>query len=352
MPTSARSYAKINIGLVIGAARPDGFHELRTVYQTIGLHDTVRVEVRSGTGIELRSKDSRVPLDESNTCYRIAERVLRQLKRRAGKIIITIEKKLPVQGGLGAASSNAVATLLALERELKESIAPDEKLRIAAEVGSDLPLFTIGGTVLGVGRGEEVFPLPDLPSLACVVATRPVAVSTPTAFKAWDDYIGCQADDTDDHRRKPTEPSNSKLTQAQCSDRISLFSRSVYQWLSMYLSQPQNGAGGPKTGVPRGKDRGDRAEALLLDLVRAGIENDFERVVFPEYPELREVKRALERHGAGFASLSGSGSTVYGLFASREQAVDAAAALQQDGTPAEVTTTLTRVEYWDGVVSL
>ena len=351
MPTSARSYAKINIGLVIGGARPDGFHELRTVYQTIGLYDTVRVEVRSGTGIELRSKDSRVPLDESNTCYRVAERFLRQLKRRAGKIIITIEKKLPVQGGMGAASSNAVATLLALERELKESIPPEEKLRIAAEVGSDLPLFTIGGTVLGVGRGEEVFPLPDLPALACVVATSPVAVSTPAAFKAWDDYIGCEAEDGPEHRRKPAEPASNKLTQAQCSDRITMFSRSVYQWLSVHLSQPQNGAGGPKTGVPRGQDRGDRAEALLLDLVRAGIENDFERVVFPKYPELREVKRALERHGAGFASLSGSGSTVYGLFASREQTVNAAEALQRDGTPAEVTTTLTRPEYWDGILA-
>src|SRR5919109_3708937 len=146
MPTSARSYAKINIGLVIGAARADGFHELRTVYQTIALHDTVRVEVRSGTGIELRCKDPRVPLDESNSCYRVTEHVLRRLKRRAGKIIITIEKKLPVQGGMGAASSNAVATLLALEPELKESIPPDEKLRIAAEIGSDLPLFAIGGT--------------------------------------------------------------------------------------------------------------------------------------------------------------------------------------------------------------
>jgi 4-diphosphocytidyl-2-C-methyl-D-erythritol kinase len=180
---------------------------------------------------------------------------------------------------------------------------------------------------------------------------RPVAVSTPTAFKAWDDHIGCGAEDRHERHRKPAEPSNSKLTQAQCSDRITMFSRSVHRWLSVHLSQPWNGAGGPKTGVPRGDDRGDRAEALLLDLVRAGIENDFERVVFPEYPELREVKRALERYGAGYASLSGSGSTVYGLFASRDQAAKAAEALQHDGTPAEVTTTLTRAEYWDGILS-
>src|SRR5947209_18417573 len=140
MPTAARAYGKINIGLLIGPRGTDGFHELRTVYHTIALHDTVRVDAKPGAGIEIRSRDPRVPCDESNTCYRVADRVLRLLKKRV-KLTITIEKKLPVQGGLGAASSNAVATMLALERELKQPIEPEDKLRIAAEVGSDLPLF-------------------------------------------------------------------------------------------------------------------------------------------------------------------------------------------------------------------
>src|SRR5438270_13976669 len=108
MSTAVRAYGKINIGLVIGPARSDGFHELRTVYHTIGLHDTVRVDVKAGNGIEIRCKDPRVPADESNTCYRVAERALKLAKKRA-KITIAIEKKLPVQGGLGAASSNAMA---------------------------------------------------------------------------------------------------------------------------------------------------------------------------------------------------------------------------------------------------
>src|SRR5580698_6943080 len=163
MPVTVRSLAKINLGLGIGALRGDGFHELRTVYQTIALHDVVRVSVGRGSGIEIHCEDSRVPKDESNTCYRMVERAMVALKAR-GRVVIDIEKRLPVQGGLGGASGNAVATLLALEIALKKRLPASEQLRIAAEVGSDLPLFLIGGTVLGVGHGEEVYPVPDLPA--------------------------------------------------------------------------------------------------------------------------------------------------------------------------------------------
>src|SRR4029077_4834062 len=170
MPVTVRSFAKINLGLRIGALRADGFHELRTVYQTIALHDIIRVQVARGTGIEIRCKDPRVPKVEANTCYRIVERAMGALKAR-GRVVIEIEKRLPVQGGLGGASGNAVAALLALELALKKNLSGPEKLKIAAEVGSDLPLFLVGGTVLGVGRGEEVYPLPDLPAVPCVIAT-------------------------------------------------------------------------------------------------------------------------------------------------------------------------------------
>ena len=112
----------------------------------------------------------RVPRDSTNTCYKIAERVVDALEAR-GRVVIEIKKRLPVQGGLGGASGNAVTTLLAMERALKKQISRPERLRIAAEVGSDLPLFLIGGTVLGVGRGEEVYPLPDLPPMR--VRNRP-----------------------------------------------------------------------------------------------------------------------------------------------------------------------------------
>src|SRR5256885_3681358 len=162
MFVTVRSFAKINLGLCIGALRRDGFHDLRTIYQTIALHDVIRVEITRGVGIEIRCQDPRVPKDQSNTCYRIVEPAMEALRAK-GRVVIDIDKKLPVQGGLGGGSANAVAVLLALERLFKRQLTDGEKLRIAADVGSDLPLFLLGGTVSGMGHGEEVYPLPDLP---------------------------------------------------------------------------------------------------------------------------------------------------------------------------------------------
>jgi 4-diphosphocytidyl-2-C-methyl-D-erythritol kinase len=340
MAISVRSYAKINIGLSIGPARADGFHKLCTVYQTLAIHDTVRVDVGRGAGIEIRCKDARVPTDESNTCWRIADRVMKSLKQR-GKVAITIEKQLPVQGGLGAASSNAVATMFGMERALKQELPPEERQRIAAEVGSDLNLFLVGGTVLGTGRGEMVWPLEGLPETACVVVTPAIGVSTPEAFRDWDEQFAGDAKD---------ESRNSGLTAKNVSDRIEAFSRTAYVWLagSMPRTLGRGSPGQAAAGVPVTKD-GGRVETPLLDLVRAGIENDFERVVFPKHPELRELKRMLERAGAAYASLSGSGSTLYGLFNSAEQAEMAAGQLSKNGVAAFVTKTLTRDRYWESV---
>ncbi|MGE5205753.1 MAG: 4-(cytidine 5'-diphospho)-2-C-methyl-D-erythritol kinase [Chlamydiota bacterium] len=328
MPTTVRSYAKINIGLCIGARRPDAFHDLRTVYQTIGLHDRVTVSVGRGAGIELHCAMPGVPLDKTNTCWRIVERALQRFAT-SGRVHIEIEKELPVQGGLGGASANAVATLLALERELQRELPLPEKLQLAAEVGSDLPLFLIGGTILGVGRGEEVYPLPELPPTPCVLATPAIAVSTPQAFADWD-------------RMQP----EAKLTPSGLSDRINEFSAAVFLTLNAGMSRSDHAAGRFSSGVPAMEGRG-RAETQLLDLVRTGIANDFEKVVFPQHPELAEVKRVLEAEGAMYASLSGSGSAIYGLFASPEVAEKGAARLQAQGTRARVTTTVPRKEYWE-----
>jgi 4-diphosphocytidyl-2-C-methyl-D-erythritol kinase len=398
MPVTVRSFAKINLGLGIGALRADGFHELRTVYQTIALHDVIRVSVGRGSGIEIRCEDSRVPKDESNTCYRIVERAMVALKAH-GRVVIEIEKRLPVQGGLGGASANAAATLLGLERALKKQLSGPERLRIAAEVGSDLPLFLVGGTVLGVGRGEEVYPLPDLPAIACVVATPEIGVSTPKAFADWDSLVASRpqglkpgslgaaigtaeavpfpdanrtreghdlsradrqeripalaAEGKDDLRSartgegaRPSIDEPAKLTLHAASDRMVEFGRVLSALLSgQSQGKRKSGRALTLSGVPVSKGRG-RAETLLLDLVRTGIENDFERVVFPQYPELREVKRRLQGAGAIYASLSGSGSATYGLFASRAAAEKAAARLRKDSIPATATTTLTRQQYW------
>ena len=358
MTVTVRSFAKINLGLRIGAARDDGFHELLTVYQTIGLHDVIRLGVGRGNGIEIRCADPRVPKDDSNTCFRIAEKTMRELRAK-GRVVIEIEKRLPVQGGLGGASANAVATLLGLERALKKNLAAAERLRIASEVGSDLPLFLVGGTVLGVGRGELVYPLPDLPAVACVVLTPEMGVSTPKAFAEWDRLYGAGAHareaaprpprSEESYGQKPVElrsagqpraavptKTSTKLTVSSSSDRMYEFGRVLSAWLSE-----------PYSGAPFGRGR---AENPLLELVRAGIENDFEQVVFPDYPELSDGKRALLRAGAKYASLSGSGSTLYGLFASREAAVQAAAELRKQGWAAQATATLTRRAYWKRIM--
>jgi 4-diphosphocytidyl-2-C-methyl-D-erythritol kinase len=376
MTVSVRSFAKINLGLRIGAARADGFHELLTVYQTIALHDVIRVGVSRGSGIEIQCADARVPRDETNTCFRIVDLAMRSLRAK-GRVTIEIDKKLPVQGGLGGASANAVATLLGLERVLKKFLPAEERLRIAAAVGSDLPLFLVGGTVLGVGRGEQVYPLQDLPAIACVVVTPEIGVSTPKAFSEWDRMQGLQrsslhgadaalkgpsstgvgagnfaSSTTPAELRSGGQPgaavptqtvagqTQRKLTGAEASDRIIELGRGMSVWLSELHS------GAPFVVGGRG-----RAENPLLWLVRAGIENDFEQVVFPEYPELREQKRALLRAGATYASLSGSGSTLYGLFASKQAASRAAATLQSQGLTARVTSTLTRRSYWRRVVT-
>jgi 4-diphosphocytidyl-2-C-methyl-D-erythritol kinase len=397
MSVTVRSFAKINLGLSIGALRPDGFHDLRTVYQTIALHDIVRVQVGRGAGLEIRCDDPRVPTDATNTCYRIAERALAAL-RASGRVTITIEKRLPVQGGLGAGSGNAVAALIGLERVLKKELPGSERLRLASEVGSDLPLFLVGGTVLGVGHGEEVYLLPDLPPTVCVVATPEIEVSTPKAFADWDAMTASLRSETGDpgtlgtletgafepgtlprgsrgrerhgrghdfspahsaeggaalaaggtaelrsartgQRPAPAQSqgikAGSKLTPADPSDRMNEFGRMISAWLS----------GQPLSGVPVSQGRG-RAETSLLDLVRTGIENDFEQVVFPKYPELCEVKRVLQKAGAFYASLSGSGSALYGLFATQNAGQKAVARLRRSGIPALVTRTMTRQQYW------
>jgi 4-diphosphocytidyl-2-C-methyl-D-erythritol kinase len=165
------------------------------------------------------------------------------------------------------------------------------------------------------------------------VVTPPIGVSTPRAFARWDELAALEAG----------------LTHSRAAGTISEFSQRVFAWLGTGFPQVDRTEISERTptasGVPaRG---GDRAETPLLDLVRAGIENDFEKVVFPEYPDLREVKAVLLREGARYASLSGSGSTLYGLFETKDQAQAAAERMTAAGHAAMATTTLTRREYWN-----
>ena len=317
MPTRVRSHTKINLGLAIGPLRPDGFHQLTTVYQTLSLHEWVTVEAHPATStqITLSSTHPHVPIDGTNTAWRMVERCLERLGLNA-QVQIHIDKQLPLQGGLGAGSANAVAALIGLEQELDRRLLPPDRLALATDVGSDVPLFLLGGAVAGVGRGEEVFPLPDMPSYPCVLALPAIGVSTPQAYRDWD-----------------------SLTGGTPSDTLTRLSRSI----AAAFGEPHS------SGVFSLRE--DRAEDPLLALVRTGIENDFEQVVFPQYPSLGEIKRILvggssSEDPAIYAGLSGSGSALFGLYRTAEGAKAAFERLGRHGVTGLVTSTLPRSDYW------
>jgi 4-diphosphocytidyl-2-C-methyl-D-erythritol kinase len=388
MATRVRSYSKINLGLAIGPMRTDGFHGLTTLYQTLDLHDLVTVTARmasgSATRISLTTNDARVPTDGRNTVWKMVERCLERLDLSA-EVEIHIEKNLPVQGGMGAGSANAAAALIGLERELGVALSGVERLKLAAEVGSDVPLFLIGGAVMGLGRGEQVVPMADFPRTWCVVAVPEVGVSTPAAFRDWDALVagtsGAKAplsegsSGTAEAMPLTRQEDKAGLTSVDKPDRLSELSL-AYASLSAQsgfsLGKTDDGKPGTSgivrdansekkqglSGESQSNAMNDLAENTLLALVRTGIgsdglHNDFEDVVFPQYPSLRITKRQLMGNETGasgspaiYAALSGSGSALFGLYRSEADAKAAQQRVQNSGVKAFITETLPRDEYW------
>jgi 4-diphosphocytidyl-2-C-methyl-D-erythritol kinase len=397
MPTQVRSHAKINLGLYIGTPRADGFHSLATVYQTLEVHDTVTVSAHRApaTAIHLTSNDPRVPTDSRNTAWKMAALALDRLGLTA-EVEIHIEKRLPIQGGLGAGSANAVAALVGLETELgisstpgapgldsetpagikfrsgapgldsetpagiklrsgapgldfetwegsphrAETTPPDwstHRLNLAAQVGSDVPLFLIGGTILGTDRGQQVSPLHDIPETWCLIAVPALGISTARAFADWDALCAAEG-----------------LTQQASADKLNELSRTFASAFGETNSQGRSGSG--SSGVlSAGEDlAGPRESALVRTGIVSWIQNDFERVVFPQHPTLSAIKRLLTGQGspeaALLAMLSGSGSALFGLYQSREDAEAAQCRLGSNMQGVEVRTTLTRTlprsRYW------
>ncbi|MGD0901849.1 MAG: 4-(cytidine 5'-diphospho)-2-C-methyl-D-erythritol kinase [Terracidiphilus sp.] len=375
MPTAVRSHAKINLGLHIGAPRPDGFHSLLTAYQTLELHDVVTVTACTSpaTSIRLTSNDERVPTDDRNTAWKMVVLALAALGLSA-EVEIHIEKRLPVQGGLGAGSANAVAALVGLEAELAAlpglksetwgtrelgiqglcgernagpstpvagaTSAQDDtdvwsvrRMDLAAQVGSDVPLFLIGGTVLGLDRGQKVSLLPDIEPVWCVVATPEIGVSTPQAFRDWDALCAAEG-----------------LTAEASQVKLNELSRAYASAFAGAI--PRGGQGGGSSGVlSNGENLAGPAESVLVRTgITSWIENDFERVVFPQHPSLAEIKRILAASGtpeaALHASLSGSGSALYGLYRTRGDAEAARERLRAAGAASHLTRTLPRPRYW------
>ncbi len=356
MPVTLRSYSKINLGLAIGPARPDGFHALTTLYQTLDVHDLLTVTVAplapsQLSSIEISCNHPWVPLDERNTTWKMLERALAAPGREQLRVQakVHIEKRLPVQGGLGAGSANAAVTLLGLERELVRQglampLTGDERLRVAAEVGSDVPLFLLGGAVLGTGRGEQVVPMPDL-SDATALATEPLyvvlalpseGVSTPAAFRAWD-----------------ADQAARGLTPAGMTDRLMKLSRALASaWTEQHATGVLDPGKAPKHHEGSGPGNQGLAGTLLSTLVQTGILlNDFEQVVFRQHPHLRQIQRALAGEPAGgFAALSGSGSAMFGLYTGSAAADAAEERLNVLGTRTMRARVQTRAAYWAGMV--
>ncbi|ADW67390.1 4-diphosphocytidyl-2C-methyl-D-erythritol kinase [Granulicella tundricola MP5ACTX9] len=370
MPTHVRSYSKINLGLAIGPPRSDGFHSLVTLYQTLALYDQIALVARPAavTRITLRSNDPRVPLDARNTVWKMVAKALSVLNRTA-EVTVHIQKNLPIQGGMGAGSANAAAALIGLEKALCLSIPPETRLEIAAQVGSDVPLFLVGGASFGSNRGEAVTPAPVITfegqsEIPCVIALPNVGVSTPQAFRDWD----ARFKSAPDLHNPPIRDTMNELSRTYASvfgyqgemESNQSGASGIFPEpsLSVASGSPEKLQGTPDEQLHRSPETTDRsgikidlAENSLLALVRTGIENDFETVVFPQYPSLREIKRHLmgpseQENSAIIAALSGSGSALFGLYRSKSHAEAAQQRLQQHGVKALVTTTLPRPLYW------
>src|SRR3954470_4557427 len=284
---TVRAHAKVNLDLRVLGVRADGYHELRTVFQAIELHDTLVCSDRPGP-FTLKCRTAGVPLDAGNLVWKAAAALWTALGRAGGirDTTITIEKKIPVEAGLGGGSADAAAALIALGRLWGG--APITLLReVGATIGADVPFFLSGGTALGLGRGEEIYPLVDLPRHFVVIVRPPFGVSTAEAY-AWYD-----------------------------EDRTAGL-RENREFQMLPVPWPT------------------RAAQMI---------NDLEPPVMRRHQEIGTLKQQLRDLGATAAAMSGSGSAVFGLFVSRAAAGRAVKPLSRNGATALVTRTLTRGEY-------
>lgn len=264
------AFAKINLGLKVLHKRPDGFHELRTVFQTVSLADQISIEYTPAESTELEI-DSAIP---DNLIVRAAERILAHLETRA-RIRFHLEKRIPVGGGLGGGSSDAAAVLLAVPVLAGRRIGMEELSGLAALLGSDVPFFLLGGAALGIGRGTEIYGLPDLPPAPLLIAEAGLHVSTAEAYRALGRTL------------------TSEVPAA------------ILNTFQSFVRRLGDGASGAEWRP----------------------ENDFEAAVFEQHPGLEILKGKLRDLGACPAVMSGSGSSLFGVYESQEQRDAAARAL-------------------------
>ncbi len=282
------SFAKINLHLRVLGKRPDGFHELCTVFQTVSLHDRMRFE--AAEELSMTCDDPAIPIGEANLMIRAASR-LRESSGTTAGARLHLEKRIPSPGGLAGGSSNAAVTLIGLMRLWELDVADGDLMTIAAELGSDVPFFLEGGTMLGTGRGERLETLPDFECDSLLIVTPNVAVSTAAA------YAGLRAE--------------------------SLTSQALATKLTVCRSEAEN---------------------VLAD-IEAGA-NDFENTVLAAFPEIKDVREMLSGLGARKVLLSGSGASVFAIFdniLTRQTALEALS--QKADWRSFAAATVSRAEY-------
>ena len=286
---TARAHAKINLDLRVLGTRPDGFHELRTVFQSLALHDTIDCIARPGP-FAIECDAAGVPLDDSNLVWRAASALWRALRRPGPvrDVLVRLHKRIPLQGGLGGGSTDAAATMVALARLWSVPLRPSQLVDVATTIGADVAFFLSGGTALGLGRGDEIYPLADLPRHWIVLLVPGFGVSSPDAYEWYDA-------ERDSGR-------GSAAREAQ------------------YVPGPWP----------------SRAAQMI---------NDLEAPIAQHHPEIDQMKIALRRAGALAASMSGSGSTVFGLFQKRSEAVAAVDRLSGPGWRVLLTESLGRGDF-------
>jgi len=269
--------AKVNLVLCIGGTREDGFHDLVSIFQAVEIRDTVMLSTLDAPEIRVTASDARLPCDERNTAYRAA-RLLRDAHAPDRGVKIYLEKRIPAEAGLGGGSSDAAAVLRGLNALWGLGLSTEALLPFAAAVGSDVPFFLSAGCALVRGRGERVEPLPCSLDAHLVIAKPAVGVSTARAYAELDAL----------RAGRVPEP---------CDDAIATMRAAL--------------------------ERGDRA-----GVVRA-LRNDLEAPVLAMHPEIAGLKAELLARGAEGALLSGSGSAVFGLFATEDAARECAGALAE-----------------------
>ncbi len=286
------AYAKINLRLEILGKRADGYHELRTIFQTVSLHDTLTFRPARAAGISLviRGNDAlSQEAAEKNLVYRAADALRRELKIRPG-VEIVLQKKIPAGRGLGGGSSDAAAALLGYLQFTGKRIETVRLMQIAAELGADVPFFLFGGRALGISKGDEIYPLPDIKKCTLlIVSPREIHVPTPDAYR-W-----------------LHAPELATLTKSAANHKLFKFC------------------------------------ALCWSAQEERLWNDFETAVFQRHPRLGSIKRALLRGGASEALLAGSGSAVFGVFPSPAKARRAVVGFPHD--QAFVCETVSRARY-------